>query len=161
RQYSLDAKFLAQQRQSACFPDKKDLETALGAATPEERNRLSDPKVVATTSANFRATIIVTLGTNEFTLYSHLVRSPQGDVSAALWRSFGTDKEKSMSEALVIRLGGDPAAVQYLLVDAAGGRLGAVIEGPITQAAPLCVGRRVVVVAPAVEVVLATPELPA
>src|SRR5204863_9323553 len=66
-----------------------------------------------------------------------------------------------MSEALVIRLGYQPGAVQYLLVDAAGGRLGAVLTGPLSQAAALAAGRRVVAVVPAVDVVLAEPELPA
>src|SRR5215831_10491997 len=66
-----------------------------------------------------------------------------------------------MSEALVIRLGRDPTAVQYLLVDAAGGRLGTVITGPLSHAAPLAAGRRVIAVIPAVDVVMAEPELPA
>jgi len=66
-----------------------------------------------------------------------------------------------MSDTLVIRLGRDSAAVQYLLVDATGGRLGAVIRGPLSQAAALASNRRVVVIVPAVDVVLAEPELPA
>ncbi|HYM33967.1 MAG TPA: type II secretion system minor pseudopilin GspK, partial [Steroidobacteraceae bacterium] len=89
RQFSIDAKFLARQRQSACFPDIKDLQTAL--VTADEKNRVGDPKIVATTSHNFRATIVVTLGTNEFTLYSHLLRSPTGESTAAVLRSVGTD----------------------------------------------------------------------
>ena len=66
-----------------------------------------------------------------------------------------------MSEALVIRLGRDSIAIQYLLVDAAGGRLGAVIKGPLSQAATLAANRRVIALIPAVDVVLAEPELPA
>ncbi|HYM33968.1 MAG TPA: type II secretion system protein GspL, partial [Steroidobacteraceae bacterium] len=66
-----------------------------------------------------------------------------------------------MSEALVIRLGKDSADVQYLLVDAGGGRLGAVIAGSPSQAATLAAGRRVIIVVPAVDVVMAEPELPA
>jgi len=91
RQFSIDAKFLARQRQSACFPDRTDLQTALTAAVPDERNRVADAKIVATTSGYFRATIVVTLGTNEFTLYSHLQRSPTGEAAAAVLRSIGTD----------------------------------------------------------------------
>jgi general secretion pathway protein L len=66
-----------------------------------------------------------------------------------------------MSEALVIRLGQDAADVQFLLVDASGGRLGAVIAGPLSQAATLAAGRRAIIVVPAVDVVTAEPELPA
>jgi len=55
------------------------------------RNRVADAKIVATTSGYFRATIVVTLGTNEFTLYSHLQRSPTGEAAAAVLRSIGTD----------------------------------------------------------------------
>lgn len=91
RQYSLDAKFLARQRASACFPEPKDLQTALSTSTEDERNRVTDTKVAATTSQHFRARIVVTLGTSEFTLYSHLQRSMSGDSTAAVLRSFGTD----------------------------------------------------------------------
>ncbi len=76
-----------------------------------------------------------------------------------------------MSDVLVIRLGNnfggttqthvDADEVQYLLVDPAGGRLGAVLTGPLSQAAVLAVTRRVIVLAPATEVVCAEPELPA
>lgn len=66
-----------------------------------------------------------------------------------------------MSDALIIRLGSDDAAVQYLLVDASGGRLGSVLTGPIAQAAPLAANRRVIVLIPATEVTSAEPELPA
>ncbi len=91
RQFSLDAKFLARQRTSACFPEPKDLQTALSASSEEESKRVADPKIASTTSNNFRATIVVTLGSFEFTLYSHLLRSPTGDSTAAVFRSFGTD----------------------------------------------------------------------
>jgi len=91
RQFSLNAKFLTQQRQSACFPSRNDLQTALSAATQDERARVADPKIVGTTSSHFRATIVVTLGTNVFTMYSHLQRSSTGESSAAVLRSFGVD----------------------------------------------------------------------
>jgi general secretion pathway protein K len=91
RQFSLDAKFLARQRSSACFPEQKDLQTALSTSTEEERNRVADPKIAAVTSDHFRATIVVTLGTYDFTLYSHLQRSSNGEATAAVLRSFGTD----------------------------------------------------------------------
>jgi general secretion pathway protein L len=65
-----------------------------------------------------------------------------------------------MSDALVIRLG-KTADVQYLLVDAAGGRLGSVLSGPLSQAAPLAANRRVIVLIPGTEVISAEPQLPA
>jgi general secretion pathway protein K len=91
RQFSLDPKLLAQQRQSTCFPQQNDVKQFLVAAAKEERDRLDDRTVAATTSRFFRATIVVTLGTNEFTLYSHLIRSDTGESAAAMLRSIGTD----------------------------------------------------------------------
>jgi general secretion pathway protein L len=50
--------------------------------------------------------------------------------------------------------------VQWLLADGVGGRLGATLTGTLQDAAPLAVGRRVVVLAPGSEVMLAEPVLP-
>jgi general secretion pathway protein K len=91
RQYSLDPKFLARQRSGGCFPEPKDLQTALSTSTEEERARAADLKVAATNSQHFRALIVVTLGSYDFTLYSHLQRSISGESTAAVSRSFGTD----------------------------------------------------------------------
>jgi len=72
-----------------------------------------------------------------------------------------------MSETLFIRLpahntqsGADLGAVQWLLADAAGGRLGVVMSGALQDAAPLAATRRVIVAVPGSEVLLAEPILP-
>jgi general secretion pathway protein L len=62
-----------------------------------------------------------------------------------------------MTQILVLRLG-DP--VSWVVVDAAGGRLGPVSTGSLADAAPLAAERRVIALAPGQDVVLAEPELP-
>ena len=74
-----------------------------------------------------------------------------------------------MPDALIIRLAataGSPdaasqPAAQWLLVDAAGARLGVVLSGELPEAAQLAVGRKVIVLVPGAEVHLAQPMLPA
>ena len=64
-------------------------------------------------------------------------------------------------ESLVIRLPestDEPAG--WLVVDADGGRLSAVQTAPLSRATPLANGKRVVVLVPGVDVLLAEPELP-
>lgn len=64
-------------------------------------------------------------------------------------------------ESLVIRLpasADEPAS--WLVVDASGGRLSAVQSAPLSLAAPLAAGKRVIVLAPGVDILLAEPELP-
>ncbi len=64
-------------------------------------------------------------------------------------------------ESLVIRLAESAdAAATWLAVDAAGARLSATQTGPLTLAAPQTAGKRVVVLVPGVDVLLAEPELP-
>jgi general secretion pathway protein L len=63
-----------------------------------------------------------------------------------------------MNQILVLRLG-DPAT--WVIVDAAGARLGPVATGGLADAAPLAAERRVIVLVPGAEVTLAEPELPA
>lgn len=63
-----------------------------------------------------------------------------------------------MNQFLVLRLG-DP--VSWVLVDAAGARLGPVATGSLADAASLAAERRVIALVPGTEVVLAEPELPA
>jgi general secretion pathway protein L len=51
-------------------------------------------------------------------------------------------------------------AVQWLLADSVGGRLGATMSGLLQDAAPMTANRRVVVLVPSSEVLLAEPVLP-
>jgi general secretion pathway protein K len=83
-EFGLDPKNLAVRREDACFPTLEDLRGALGdAAFNELRNSLTE------SSKYFRATLWVTIGTSEFTLYSLLARSP-ATVRPVL-RSFGSE----------------------------------------------------------------------
>jgi len=85
RQFSLDADYLLKQRANGCFPDLKAMEAGL---SPDEQQRLKDPTIVGEKSSYFQTTVIVTIGTNQFTLYSLLKRGPEGVRPIA--RSFGT-----------------------------------------------------------------------
>lgn len=62
-----------------------------------------------------------------------------------------------MNQILVLRLG-DP--VSWVIVDAAGARLGPISAGSVADAAPLATERRVIALVPGAEVTLAEPELP-
>lgn len=62
-----------------------------------------------------------------------------------------------MTQILVLRLA-EP--VSWVVVDAAGSRLGPVATGTIADAAPLAAERRTIALAPGTDVVLAEPELP-
>jgi general secretion pathway protein L len=62
-----------------------------------------------------------------------------------------------MTQILVLRLS-EP--VSWVVVDAAGSRLGPVATGSLADAAPLAAERRVIALAPGSQVVLAEPELP-
>jgi general secretion pathway protein L len=64
-------------------------------------------------------------------------------------------------ESLVIRLPeAEDAPASWLVVDAAGARLSAVQTGPLTLASSLAAGKRIIVLVPGVDVLLAEPELP-
>ena len=66
-----------------------------------------------------------------------------------------------MADTIVIRLPDRPdLPASWIVVDAAGGRLSAVQSGPLSQATPLALGRRVVVLVPGIDVLFAQPELP-
>jgi general secretion pathway protein K len=84
-QYSLSLKSLAEQRATGCWPETTVLEKTLN---PEEKAH--EQASAGMTSDYFLGTIVVTIGTNQFTLYSHLARNATGQVRAQL-RSFGTD----------------------------------------------------------------------
>ena len=64
-------------------------------------------------------------------------------------------------ESLVIRLPeAEDAPASWLVVDATGARLSAVQTGPLTLASSLAAGKRIIVLVPGVDVLLAEPELP-
>jgi len=85
REFSLNPEDLAKRRKDACFPTLEDLRGALGDETYNQvKNSLAE------SSNYFRATVWVTIGTTQFTLYSLLARGGGGSVRPAL-RSFGSD----------------------------------------------------------------------
>jgi general secretion pathway protein K len=85
RQFSLDAEDLAKRRKDACFPTLEDVRGTLGASAFDA---LEDS--LGESSGYFRATVWVTIGTTQFTLYSLLARRSDGTVRPAL-RSFGAE----------------------------------------------------------------------
>lgn len=85
RQFSLNPQDLAQRRKDVCFPTLDDLRGTLGQADYDQiKDTLSE------SSAYFRATVWVTIGTTQFTLYSLLARGGGGTVRPVL-RSFGAE----------------------------------------------------------------------
>jgi general secretion pathway protein K len=85
REFSLNPTDLASRRTSACFPTLEDLRGSLGdEAYNAIKNSLTE------SSAYFRATVWVTIGTTQFTLYSLLARGGAATVRPAL-RSFGSE----------------------------------------------------------------------
>jgi general secretion pathway protein K len=86
RQFSLNPDYLVQQRKNlGCFPTLNDVKGTLDAAEYEKaKNSLAE------SSSYFGATVWVTLGTTEFTLYSLLARGGTGPVRPVL-RSFGSE----------------------------------------------------------------------
>jgi general secretion pathway protein K len=85
REFSLNPEDLQNRRKSACFPTLEELRGSLGDTTYNElKNSLTE------SSAYFRATVWVTIGTTQFTLYSLLARGGAGTVRPAL-RSFGSE----------------------------------------------------------------------
>lgn len=81
-EYSNNPQVLAAGRKTGCFPDTKTMMNILGKSAGTYTNQYSEK------SSYFRLTTRVTLGTNQFTLYSLLVRST-GKTTPVL-RSFGT-----------------------------------------------------------------------
>lgn len=84
RQFSLDPQSLPKQRTRGCFPTPEQFKNQLSA---DEQQHLGYMQAQVT-SSYFRATIWVTIGTTQFTLYSLLQRTQTGVRSVA--RSFGT-----------------------------------------------------------------------
>jgi general secretion pathway protein K len=85
REFGLSPDDLAKRRLNGCFPSLNDLRGAFGDA---EYNKVKDS--LAESSNFFGATVWVTIGTTDFTLYSLLVRGQGGLVRPQL-RSFGTE----------------------------------------------------------------------
>jgi general secretion pathway protein K len=85
RQFSLNPEDLGGRRKDACFPTLDELRGTLDQA---EYNQIKD--TLSESSTYFRATIWVTIGTTQFTLYSLLARGGGGSVRPVL-RSFGAE----------------------------------------------------------------------
>jgi len=96
KQWSRDEEQLAKSRASGCFPTKNDIKTAF-QGDPDFTTRLQGQTgaggqttdFLDENSSYFRATVWVTIGTTQFTLYSLLNRGSSGLVRPIL-RSFGT-----------------------------------------------------------------------
>ena len=84
-EFGRSADELAKRRSDGCFPSLNDLRGALG---DEDYDKLKDS--LSESSSYFGATVWVTIGTTDFTLYSLLVRGQGGLVRPQL-RSFGTE----------------------------------------------------------------------
>jgi general secretion pathway protein K len=85
REFGLNPEDLAKRREAGCFPTLNDLRGALGDA---DYNKVKDS--ISESSKYFGATVWVTIGTTDFTLYSLLVRGQGGLVRPQL-RSIGTE----------------------------------------------------------------------
>jgi general secretion pathway protein K len=85
RQFSLNPDDLAARRKEACFPTLDDLRGTLGQG---EYDQVKES--IGEASSYFRATVWVTIGTTQFTLYSLLARGGNGPVRPVL-RSFGAE----------------------------------------------------------------------
>jgi len=85
RQFSLNPEDLSGRRKDACFPTLDELRGTLDQA---EYNQIKD--TLSESSTYFRATVWVTIGTTQFTLYSLLARAGAGTVRPVL-RSFGAE----------------------------------------------------------------------
>jgi general secretion pathway protein K len=87
RQFTMARDNTAETRKQRCFPTKQDYESAL---SNEEKQELVQGKVIDQTSSYFRATIWVTIGTTQYTLYSLLYRSGNNGLVRPILRSHGT-----------------------------------------------------------------------
>ena len=87
KEFSGDAQRLTKSRESACFPTLDEYKASFGGDT-QALQRLGDR--VKQTSAYFRLTSVVTIGSADFNLYSLLQRDETGQVHV-LMRSFTPD----------------------------------------------------------------------
>jgi general secretion pathway protein K len=87
-EFGVDEEQLAKRRADrGCFPTLEELHNVLGN---ERYNELQNSNSLTEKSNYFRASVWVTIGTTQFTLYSLLARGTQGPVRTIL-RSFGSD----------------------------------------------------------------------
>jgi len=80
----------AELRKQRCYPSLQEFESRL---TPEQKQQLGGSggsKVYGEDSSYFRATIWVTIGTTQFTLYSLLYRANGSNLVRPILRSFGS-----------------------------------------------------------------------
>jgi general secretion pathway protein K len=87
RQFTQARENTAETRKQRCFPTIDDYKSGL---SNDETQELVQGKVIDQTSAYFRATIWVTIGTTQFTLYSLLYRSGNNGLVRPILRSHGT-----------------------------------------------------------------------
>jgi general secretion pathway protein K len=88
-EFSGNPEGLAKQRAAqGCFPDKEDIKQPLGNTYME---LVEGPEAMLNEQSEFfRATIFVTIGTSQFTLYSLLDRNPNTNLVRPVLRSFGS-----------------------------------------------------------------------
>jgi general secretion pathway protein K len=87
REFTLARKNVAETRKERCFPTVQDLESRLDS---DQRQQLRASETLGERSAYFRATVWVTIGTTQFTLYSLLYRNDRTQLVRPILRSFGT-----------------------------------------------------------------------
>lgn len=87
RQFTLARDNTAETRKQRCFPNKQEFTQPLTAAEKEE---LIQGEVVDQLSSYFRATIWVTIGTTQYTMYSLLYRTDGSNLVRPILRSHGT-----------------------------------------------------------------------
>jgi general secretion pathway protein K len=85
QEFGLDSRVLTDRRKEGCFPTLEDLRGSLGQ---QEYDKVKD--LLTESSAFFRSTVVVDIGTTQFTLYSLLARGQGGSVRPIL-RSTGSD----------------------------------------------------------------------
>ena len=87
REFTQARENTAETRKQRCFPNKQDFESSL---SNDQKQELVQGKVIDQTSSYFRATIWVTIGTTQYTLYSLLYRSGNNGLVRPILRSHGT-----------------------------------------------------------------------
>ena len=87
RQFTQARENTMETRKERCFPNKQDFESAL---SNEEKQELVNGKVIDQTRSYFRASIWVTIGTTQYTLYSLMYRSGNNGLVRPILRSHGT-----------------------------------------------------------------------
>jgi general secretion pathway protein K len=89
-QFGADPKQLAANREKGCFPMKSDVDAALQSSGMPAAQFTAVSSTLAESSAWFRVTTRVSIGTTQLTLYSLLERNSGGYARTVL-RTFGTE----------------------------------------------------------------------